>query len=792
MKIKFPIKTYIFLLLILISSNSFAQSVQLLPNIDTANISSTEIPTAEELKKAGANEQQIKEAEELRQRKLSAEQSKSSVVKSTSKDLSSEVKTQAVVSKLTGNVQGKSIAPNLYGLDYFYNANNQLTSSQSAKAPENYIIGVGDEFAISVYGFSYYNGVLKVDNNGAINPPNMGPVYIKGLSYEKAKKVIKAKLLQYFSSSNTIDISLNYSRIIKVNIVGEVLNPGVYELPAINSVFSAISYAGGVNPLYGSLRKIHVKRNGKIIKTLDLYEFLQNPNSKIDYFLEDNDFIVVEQRNRVVEIVGQVPRAMMYELKENENLNALLKYSGGVGPTSDIFRIQIETYENNKDLKVYDVNLDSLIKVKIDYKLNYGDKVIIRRININARNVVEIVGSVNRPGRYQLGKNETINDLINKSGKIREEAYKNTAYISRLTKDSTRVFIPINLQAILDNPKSLDNITLNEYDIIRIFSNNEFVNYSKVFIAGSVKRPTSIDYYNGITLKELLLQSGGFDIGANILRIEVSRVSYFSNNYVEGDRSRVIIEKLTVNSKNYIEDPNLNYVLQPYDQVFVRQIEDFGLQRNVNISGEVKYPGEYTLINKNEKLSDLIKRSGGLTKYSFPEGATLTRKNLDGEKIVMRLDIAMKKYNSVYNYILKEDDEIFIPEVIDFIGIRGSSIEFLSISNQTQVNAPYLKGKRAKYYINEFGNGFKKTSWRKKTYVIQNNSKIDRTKNFIIFKVYPKVKKGSVIYVVEKPKKEKVKEEDKIKFDLNKVIENTMVKLTGVITLFILLNQLAK
>ncbi len=793
MKIKSRFRIIYVLIILTISTNfSIAQSIGLLPNVDTSNLSSSEIPSSEELRKAGASEDQIKEAEALRARKIAAEQSKSNTPSKINGPVTNEVKSQAVISKLTGNVQGKSIAPNLYGLDYFYNANNNLTSSQSAKAPENYIIGIGDEFSISVYGFSYYNGVLKVDDNGAINPPNMGPVYVRGLSYEKAKKVIRAKLLQYFSASNSIDITLNYSRVIKVNIVGEVLNPGLYEIPAINSVFSAISFAGGINPLYGSLRKIIVKRDGKLIKSLDLYEFLQNPNSKIDYFLEDNDFIIIEQRNKVVEIIGQIPRPMLYELKDSENINALLKYAGGVGPASDIFRVQIEAYENNKQLKVRNINLDSLTKRKIDYKINNGDKVIIRRINIDLRNIVQINGPLVKPDRYEFTSGDRVKNLIDKAGGLRPEAYKNTAYISRITEDSTRTFIPINIQEILDNPNSPSNLLLKEYDIVRLFSNAEFINYSKVYSFGSVKKPSEIDYYKGITLKELLLQSGGFEIGADLLKIEVSRVSYFSNNYSLGEKSRIIIEKLIVKSTNYLEDSSLNFVLQPFDQVFIRQIENFGLQRNVFIAGEVKFPGTYSLITKNDRLSDLLKRSGGLTKYAFPEGAKIYRQNLEGKNIVMRLDKALKRDNSVYNYILHSNDTIVIPEVIDFIGIRGSSVEYLAISNASQINAPYMKGRRAKYYINEYGNGFKGSSWRAKTYVVQNNLKIDKTTNLVLFKIYPVVQKGSVIYVVEKPKKEKKREEEKIRFDVNKFIESTMVKITGIITIFILLNQITK
>jgi hypothetical protein len=230
--------------------------------------------------------------------------------------------------------------------------------------------------------------------------------------------------------------------------------------------------------------------------------------------------------------------------------------------------------------------------------------------------------------------------------------------------------------------------------------------------------------------------------------------------------------------------------LQPFDQIFVRAVPNFEAQQNITLRGEVKYPGVYSLLNKDERIDDVIKRAGGLTKFAFPESATLYRPSLAGGYIVLNMKNAMKSHSNKYNYALREGDVLSIPTVSDFVSIKGSSLEYLSIVNREQVNAPFVQNRRAKYYINEFGNGFTKDSWRKKTYVIQPNAKVNRTRDFLVFKIYPKVTKGSTIYVVEKIKKDKELKKEREPFNWNKFVENTTLKITGIATFFVLLNQI--
>ncbi len=677
----------------------------------------------------------------------------------------------------------------VYGHEYFRNSELWVyDKSSDAKAPDNYVIGIGDEVGISVFGFSYYNQVLKVDSRGAINPEQMGPVFVKGLTFEKAKGLIKAKMGNYFDlSNNRIEITLAYSRSITVNIVGEVFKPGSYKMPALNTAFNALIIAGGPNDI-GSLRKIQIQRNGKLIRELDVYEFLNNPNSKQDYYLENNDYIIITPADRIIQIKGQVNRQMLYELKGNENLMKLIGYAG---LTSTAYTKVIKvTRITPLGLKVQDVKLDSLIKSKGDFILQKGDVVEIRSTSDELRNVVRVNGAVQLPGVFEYKRGDRVSDLLNKAGGIRFESLLEKAYLIRTTPDQSKEFKEINLKDILANNASANNILIEDKDVLTVVSYNDFLDEMSIEVVGEVRKGGQYLFSKGMTLGDALFLSEGLKIGADNLRIEVSRVSLFSETYVEGNPSRIVFESIKIPKDLNLTNEQLSIKLQPFDQIFVRTIPDFEFQRNMTIVGEVKYPGVYTIRSKDEKISNILKRAGGLNRFAFTEGASFYRAGLPGGFIVLNLKEVLKNENSKYNFTLKEGDLLTIPTVIDFIGIRGSSIEYLSVLDRTQVNAPFVKGKRARYYINEFGNGFSKQSWRRKTYVLENNAKINKTKNFVIFKVYPKVRKGSTIYVVEKPVKEKTFKAKSEPVDWNKFIENTLIKITGLATVAIIFRQL--
>lgn len=687
-------------------------------------------------------------------------------------------------------IKGNKIKSTIYGQEYFRNGDIKVfDKSTDAKAPSNYVVGIGDEFGVSVFGYSYYNEVLKVDARGAINPQQMGPIFVKGLTFERAKSLIRSKMSQYFDlSNNKLEITLAYSRSITVNIVGEVIKPGSYKIPAINTAFNALILAGGPNDI-GTLRNIQIRRDGKVIKTLDVYEFLNNPNSKQDYFLEDNDYLIVGNIQKLIKLSGEVNRATQFELKEKEGVVDLIKYAGGLKLGAYKEKVQI-VRRSSLESKILDVNIDSLQKFNKDFTLMNGDSVIVKSAVNDILNKVSIKGAVNFAGDYNLAKNDRLFDLLKKAGGLKNDANLDNAYLVRTKQDQTKEYFRINLKDLMTNKNSDQNLILQQLDVLTIYSNKDYVEALGVQVFGAVRNEGAMDYVSGMTLGDALQNAGGLKLEAENLRIEISRLSYFSSNYTDGQEVRVIIESIKLSSNNsYLSDADAQIKLQPFDQIFIRRVVNFELQQNITIKGEVKYPGVYTLLSKDEKIDDVIKRAGGLNRFAFAEAATLYRPSLPGGYIVLKLNEALKSEKSKYNFTLRDGDILSIPTVIDFVSIRGSSVEYLSVLDKEQVNAPYVGARRAKYYINEFGNGFTKESWRKKTYVIQPNAKINRTKNFLIFKVYPKVTKGCTIYVVNKEKKEKEMKKESEPFNWNKFVENTTLKVTALATFFILLNQ---
>ena len=685
----------------------------------------------------------------------------------------------------------KTNSNTIFGQEYFRTGDIKIfDKSTDAKAPSNYVIGIGDELVVSVFGFSYYNEVLRVDSRGAINPNQMGPIFIKGLTFDKAKVLIKSKMSQFFDlSNNKLEITLTYARSITVNIVGEVIKPGSYKLPATNTAFNALILAGGPNDI-GSLRTIQVRRGGKVVKTLDVYAFLTDPNSKQDFYLEDNDYIVVPSIKKLVKLSGEVNRSIQYEIIENEGVNTLIKYAGGLKPTAYKEKVQVIRRSSIESI-IIDVNIDSLEKAKKDFMLVNGDEVIVKAANAEVINKITITGAVNFAGDFNWSKYDRVSDLIKKAGGLKVDANVESAYLVRTKQDQTKEYFRLSIKEINLNDKSEQNVLLQPLDVLTIYSNKDYIEPLGIEVFGAVLKAGKYDYLAGMTLGDALQNAGGLALNAENLRIEISRLNYFTENYIDGQDIRVIVEKIKLKGNNtYLTDEEAQIKLNPFDQIFIRSIPNFYSQQNITIRGEVKYPGVYPLLSKDERIDDIIKRAGGLTKFAFPEAATFYRPGLKGGYIVMNLKAALKSHSNKYNFALRDGDTLTIPTVSDYVSIVGSSIEYLKAINKEQANAPHVAGRRAKYYINEFGNGFTKDSWRKKTYVVQPNAKINRTKDFIVFKIYPKVTKGSTIYVVGKIKKEKDLKKEKESFNWNKFIENTTVKLTGIATLFILFKQL--
>lgn len=696
-----------------------------------------------------------------------------------------------VVPQETKTEETPNIAAVIYGQGIFRNSTISLYERvPNSKPNNNYIMGPGDQIAVSVWGgVSSYNENFTVSDDGYINPFGVGRIYIQGLTYAATKQLLKQKFGTYINLNGAnFDVSLTYSKTIKVNIVGEVVSPGSYNIASINTPFNALVAAGGPNNI-GSIRNIYVKRNNQVVKTLDVYQFLTNPGYSDDTYLEDNDYIVVPPIGRVVEIAGEVNRPFQYELIEGENLEQLIKYAGGLKSTAYTNIVTVSRYINNENV-IVDINYDSIKSSGSDFVLLNGDKITFVKIPETVENVVTIIGAVKFPGTYELSEGLRISDLIQKAQGVKYEAYMNKAYLIRKDEKMNSVYIPFNLQDVITNPSSTFNFELAKFDQVEIFSKEKFRQTFTVKIEGAVKTPGEFPYYESMKLKDLIYYAGGFNVDAANSKIEIARILNFNEAKNVNEPTRVVIETIDVDKSLEMMDGSENFELQPFDIVFVRTIPDFEFQKNVTLEGEVVYPGVYTMLSKTETVAEIIARAGGFTDYAYPEGATLKRGN--GNLTMLFLAKAVKSPNSKFNYILKENDVISVPRLGELVSLSGA-IDFpFEDTIKTEVFVPFDGSKSAKFYIKKYGRNFHDDARRSRTYVVQPNGLVKRTVNVLwVFHFYPKVKvKGSEVVVPFKPKKiEKVEEVDKEPFDWNVFATTMSASVLTFATIFILVQN---
>jgi protein involved in polysaccharide export with SLBB domain len=501
---------------------------------------------------------------------------------------------------------------------------------------------------------------------------------------------------------------------------------------------------------------------------------------------------------KLVNIAGAVKRPMTYELLPNEQLSNLFKYAGGFQPNALASNTQVQRYID-KNQRLLPVNWDSLNKLSADFNLKAGDAVVVGVVNEDLENQVEIKGPVFFPGVFPLVTGDRVLDLIQKAGGIKEQAMLKRAYLVRTEKDETRKYIPLEISSLLSNTENPNNIPLRKNDVLLLYTEAEFLDTFTVNVNGEVKNPITLAFKEGLTLGDVLVLAGGIKISAELTKIEISRSNIFAPNYKPGEPYQTSTISLTIPKEITENQEVLNTQLLPFDIVSVRKIPNFEFQKTVELRGEFQYPGIYVIQDKGFTVNDAVKMAGGLTPYAFPEGAKFDRPNLPGGFLVFDMKKAMNRRGSMYNYTLKEGDIISVPKVIDYISIYGSGIQYIenlmnldSLTDYAVMNSPFVGGKRAGYYIRTFGNGYTKDAWRSKTYVVEANGRVRRTINFYAFRVSPKVKKGSAVYVISKEKKAKSTFKDrvnKIPTDWNKVISDITVKLTGFATLWALINQ---
>jgi polysaccharide biosynthesis/export protein len=643
---------------------------------------------------------------------------------------------------------GKNDSVNLavYGGSIFSKTSIVFTPVENPIPPDDYKIGPGDIISVTIWGQAEFQNNYTVGKDGSIFPSNIGKIFLKGSNYRNAREIIIGKFSSVTPPGSNIEIAISDVRTIRVNVIGEVNQPGAYSMSALNTAFNALYLAGGPNRL-GSLREIYVKRNGKVIDTLDVYRYLQKGDKHDDIYLENNDFLFVNVYKKQVSIGGEIKRPLIYQLRDNETLKDLIDLAGGIKFDARLANIQLFRTENEK-IKIYDINAYDIISGARKIELMDGDKVFIRAINDEITNKSQIIGEVAYPGVYELKQGQKVSDLITKAGGLKGEAYLQRAYIIRLTSSFEVQYIPINLSAVIKKDDSLlyeqNNLEIKQFDALKIFSVNDFQDVPYVSIDGLVRNPGTYILSGKRTLKDLLYISGGMKNEAEFNQVEVASIVSIEDAKRRNIPIKTIIKQYSIDPLLDIDTIAEKILLRPYDQIFVRKNPDFSFQKNVAIIGKVKYPGTYSLKEDKERISSLIRRAGGLLPVSNVKGATFKRANV-GAVILIDLGKAIKRPGSKYDIILNESDELNIPELDEVVRITGDV--------QVPVNVFFDRDRSDfKYYISLAG-GYGERPMRRKATVKYANGIVRKAHNYIFFNTYPKVDYGCTLSVPQRPER---------------------------------------
>lgn len=672
----------------------------------------------------------------------------------------------------------------IFGASLFKNKNLTFEPNLRLATPGNYNIGPDDEIVIDITGDNEANYKLRVSPEGTIRIEYAGIVSVSGLTVEQATQKIKSRLASTYpgirSGRTQVTIGIGNIRSIKVTLLGEVVKPGSYTLPSLATAFNAL-YASGGPTENGSFREIEVIRGNRVIGKLDVYEFLLKGFQTNNIRLQDQDIIRIPTYRTRVEFTGEVKRPAIFEAIKGESLQDVINFAGGF--TTQAYSGRIKVLQNTeKERRITDVFSSEFNS----YQPKNGDKYFAEPILDRFENRVKIEGAVFRPGAYELSKGLTLGLLIQKAEGVTEEAFMPRGYITRLKADNTSQLISFDLDKILAGTAA--DIPLQREDVITISSIFELRDEYKVSIEGEVREPGTFDFSEGMSLEDLIIKSGGFKEGASPSRIEISRRVANSN----------VLSTAAVTARVFQVDVDQNlkllgnkFVLQPFDIVSVRSETGYELQRQVRIEGEVLYPGTYTVVRKNERISDLVTRAGGLTALAYPKGASLKRpgpgskkttskneidksaeeverlrkfQQLQGkagdstaikEQEVIRnvyvginLDKILAKPGSDYDLTLEEGDTIRVPKQLQTIRVSGEVLSPNSII--------YDKGKGFKRYVSEAG-GFSDRSLKRRSYIVYANGSVKSTKKeLLFFNNYPRVQPGAEIFVPKKEVKRKL------------------------------------
>lgn len=645
----------------------------------------------------------------------------------------------------------------VFGRDIFNNKELSFEPNMNIATPQNYRLGPGDAVIIDIYGASQKTIQSTVSPDGEVTIEGYGPVNVSGLTVAQANARLRGTLGSRYRSSR-VKLTVGQTKTIMVNVMGEVKAPGTYTLSAFATVFHALYMAGGTNDL-GTLRNIKVYRNNRLVTVVDIYDYILNGKLTGNVRLSDNDVIVVGPYDCLVTVTGKVKRPMIYEMKKNESVNSILKYSGGF--TGDAYKKSVRVNrKTGREYAVYNVEEFDFSSFRVDD----GDSISVDSILPRYANTVEVKGAVFRPGMYNLGEQvNSVRTLVEHAEGMTEDAFTNRAVMHRMKKDRTLEVIAVDIAGIMDG--KVPDIPLKENDVLFIPTRQDKIQERTITIRGEVQYPGTYQYADNETIEDFVLQAGGLTDKASTVNVSVSR-RVADSKALQPDS--VIAKTFTLSLKDgFVVDGTPGFVLMPFDEVMIRKSPAYAEQKNVKIEGEVMFSGSYTLTRRNARLSDLFTKSGGATEQAYIKGARLVRRANAIEKERMRAvlkmqreqqqknllqlaassngsnlqDVAkgaqsaeLEKFNVPDEYpigidlaealknpgsdadmILREGDRLIVPQYNGTVKINGAVMYANTVA--------YEKGRSVKSYIDEAG-GFASDAQKSKAYIIYMNGKV--------------------------------------------------------------------
>ena len=627
----------------------------------------------------------------------------------------------------------------VFGRNIFNNRLLSFEPNMNIATPSNYKLGPGDAVFVDVWGASQERFECTVTPDGTILIDDYGPVTVDGLTVAQANQRLKSTLGSRYGGSN-VRLTVGQTRTITIDVMGEVMVPGSYTLSAFATVFNALYMAGGTNEI-GTLRNIRIYRNGKLISTCDIYDYILNGNMKGNVRLTSGDVIIVEPYECLVQVTGKVKRPMFYEMKQSESVGTLLKYAGGF--TGDAYQSQVRLMRKaGGSLSVYSVDDFD----RNAFQLMDGDSVSVDSVLQRYSNMVEAKGALMRPGLFQMDGNiTTVRQLIEAAGGLSEDAFTARGLLHRRKEDRSLEALSFDVKGLMDH--TVADISLRNEDVLYIASQKSIQEERVLTIHGEVNYPGTYEYADNTTIEDFILQAGGLKDAASTVKVDISRRI---RDHQSIQSKAQVAQSFTFALKDgFVIDGTQGFVLEPFDEVFVRRSPGYVEQQHVSVSGEVAFEGTYVLANKGMRLTDLIREAGGLTDEAYAAGAHLERTLTPEEKIKqetmlkmavsgdsldmsqlemgevqmvgINLDEAMKNPGSDrWDIVLREGDKLVVPQYSNTVSINGQVMYPNSVA--------YRKGAKLSFYIDQAG-GYGLRAKRRRVFAVNMNGTVTRVRS---------------------------------------------------------------